>query len=63
MVVSASIPVANFYRCAVSAVGAIVRVFVPVGGRRPLVIGHPVVNVAAVAVLGVVIVVVVDADK
>lgn len=50
MVVSTTIPVSDFYRCAVSAVGVVVGVFVPARGRRPLVIGHPVVNVGAVAI-------------
>lgn len=56
MVVSTAIPVSDFYRCAVSAVGVVVGVFVPARRRRPLVIGHPVVNVAAVVIDAVAVV-------
>lgn len=51
MVVSASILITDFYRRAESAVGVIVGVFVPMRGRRPLVIGHPVVSVVIVVVV------------
>lgn len=51
MVVSAAISISDFHRSAVSAVGVVVRVFVPARRRNPLVISHLVVNADAVVVV------------